>query len=66
MIDTLTRATADELYRLRARTGLSQALFAHRCGVRRETVSHWEQGHTQPTLLESIGLRALCDARKGE
>ena len=41
-----------ELKDIRKRTGLTQAQFAEKLGVRRATVSDWENGKSIPAFLE--------------
>ena len=42
---------------LRERSGLSQAAFARRLGVRQQTVSEWETGHYAPRGASLTVLR---------
>ena len=51
---------ADEWIRhLRERSGLSQAAFARRLGVRQQTVSEWETGRYAPRGASLTVLRLL-------
>ena len=45
--------------RLRRRSGLSQAAFARRLGVRQQTVSEWETGRYAPRGASLVVLRLL-------
>ena len=44
---------------LRRRSGLSQAAFARRLGVRQQTVSEWERGRYAPRGASLTVLRLL-------
>ena len=44
---------------LRERSGLSQAAFARRLGVRQQTVSEWERGRYAPRGASLTVLRLL-------
>ena len=44
---------------LRRRSGLSQAAFARRLGVRQQTVSEWETGRYAPRGASLVVLRLL-------
>ena len=45
--------------KLRERSGLSQAAFARRLGVRQQTVSEWETGRYAPRGASLTVLRML-------
>lgn len=47
----------DWIQDLRRRSGLSQAAFAHRLGVRQQTVSEWETGRYAPRGASLTVLR---------
>ena len=47
--------------RLRARSGLSQAAFARRLGVRQQTVSEWETGRYDPRGASLTVLRMVAE-----
>ena len=50
----------DNLKRLRAAAGFTQASFAERAGVPLRTVQNWEQGHRGPSAQAVLALaRAL-------
>jgi len=48
-----------QIKELRLRLGLSQAQFAERVGVWKETVSRWENGHNKPSKLAMDKLNKL-------
>jgi transcriptional regulator with XRE-family HTH domain len=51
---------AENLKRLRAAAGLTQATFAEAAGLPLRTVQNWEQGHREPRLDMILPLaRAL-------
>ena len=47
---------------LRRRSGLSQAAFARRLGVRQQTVSDWETGRYAPRGASLTVLRMVAEA----
>lgn len=47
--------------RLRERSGLSQAAFARRLGVRQQTVSEWETGRYGPRGASLTVLRMIAE-----
>ncbi len=47
--------------RLRERSGLSQAAFARRLGVRQQTVSEWETGRYDPRGASLTVLRMVAE-----
>ena len=54
----MTQATPEDWVRkLRERSGLSQAAFARRLGVRQQTVSEWETGRYAPRGASLTVLR---------
>ncbi len=52
----------DWIRELRRRSGLSQAAFARRLGVRQQTVSEWETGRYAPRGASLTVLRSFEDA----
>jgi DNA-binding transcriptional regulator YiaG len=56
-------ASADEIVALRRALGLSQAEFAHRLGVRQQTVSEWETGRYRPRGASLRVLAILAEER---
>lgn len=52
---------AEEVARLRAQLGLTQASFARELGVRQQTVSEWETGRYQPRGASARVLSLLAE-----
>ena len=48
-IEPLVQYTAEDIKRIRSRTGLTQSLFAQWFGVSTRTVEAWEAGRNQPS-----------------
>ena len=77
MPDRPTEVGAEELTRLRLKSGMSQAVFARVVNVSAKTVQSWEQGHRRPSqaalrliqvfrknpagLLEVVGMSRLAE-----
>ena len=55
-------AGAEEVRRLRAHLGLSQAEFAARLGTRQQTISEWETGARAPRPMSRRLLRMLAES----
>ena len=56
--------TRTALKRIRTALGLSQAAFADRVGVRRETVARWETGtRAIPEPVARLATRLLDDSK---
>ena len=56
--------TPNEIRELRFTLGMSQAQFAERLQVGRETVSCWENGRQRPNMYHDWQLRRLVDDTK--
>ena len=61
MVSVIERKTPEDIKNLRAKTGLSQPLFAMALGVSVKTLESWEQGRNVPSgsaarLLEIIEM----------
>ena len=48
-IPELKRYNNDEIRKIRAKTGMTQAIFAAYMGVSKKTVEAWERGINKPT-----------------
>lgn len=51
---------AVDVAEIRARTGLSQAAFAHSIGVAKGTLLNWEQGRRRPTGPAQVLLAMIA------